>query len=232
MASQTNSNLPARHLCVHLDAHHNDDESRSSTIHEQINLYLSATALILDAALRDFKHDRKQQHLSHDQHNNTDHDTDSTYKHSDGHLDKDPKVLTLDDALNNFRYTADQHPSHDTPDRHDTAVVTVPPPPHQQRASTTSHNPHADRITVPQRRITRSMTAAAQQRNTVSCIIDITDTNTHIPHETPPTTTTDGWPDWHDDPNNNGISWYGTIAPQRTRPTVCIPDTDNTLAKI
>ena len=131
MASQTNSNLPARHLCVHPDAHHNDDESRSSTIHEQINLYLSATALILDAALRDFKHDRKQQHLSHDQHNNTDHDTDSTYKHSDGHLDKDPTVLTLDDALNNFRYTADQHPSHDTPDQHDTAVVTIPPPPHQ-----------------------------------------------------------------------------------------------------
>ena len=231
MASQTNSNLPARHLCVHPDAHHNDNESRSSTIHEQIDLYLSATALILDAALRDFKHDQKQQHLSHDQHNNTDHDTDSTYNHSDGHLDKDPTVLTLDDALNNFRYTADQHPSHDTPDQHDTAVVTIPPPPHQQRAST-SHNPHADRITVPQRRITRSMTAAAQQRNTVSCIIDTTDTNTHIPHETPPTTTTDGWPDWHEDPNNSGISWYGTIAPQRTRPTVCIPDTDNTPAKI
>jgi hypothetical protein len=72
------------------------------------------------------------------------------------------------------------------------------------------------------------MTAAAQQRNTVSCIIGTTDTNAHIPHETPTTTITDGWPDWHDDPNNNGISWYGTIAPQRTRPTVCIPDTDNT----
>ena len=51
-----------QNLSVHLDAHHNDDESRSSTIHEQIDLYLSATALILDAALRDFEHrDRKQQ---------------------------------------------------------------------------------------------------------------------------------------------------------------------------
>jgi hypothetical protein len=41
----------------------NDDESSLSTIHEQINLYLSATALILDAALRDLEHDRKRQHL-------------------------------------------------------------------------------------------------------------------------------------------------------------------------
>ena len=98
------------------DAHHNDDESRSSTIHEQIDLYLSATALILDAALCDFEQDRKQQHLLHDQHNNTNHDTDSTNNHSDDHLDNDPTVLILDDALNTFRYAADQHPSHNPPD--------------------------------------------------------------------------------------------------------------------
>ena len=112
------------------DAHHNDDKSSSSTIHEQIDLYLSAIALILDDAICDFEHDQKQQHLP--------------------------------------------------PDQHDTAATA---PPHQQNENdSTPPNLHADRITTPQRPITRSMTASAQRQNTV-CILD-TDTNPHIPHET------------------------------------------------
>ncbi len=140
------------------DAHHNDGESRSSTIPEQIDLYLLATALILNAALCDFEHNRTQQHPLCDQHNNIDHDTDSPNNHSDEDLDNDPSplhevdsyftetALILDDALNNFRYTTDRHPSHNHPDRHDTAAIA---PPHQQNDSTPS-NPHADQVTAPQ----------------------------------------------------------------------------------
>ena len=127
------------------DAHHTNDESSSSTIHhDQIDLYLSATALILNAALCDFEHDRKQQHPP--------------------------------------------------PDR-DIAAIALP----QQQNDSTPINPHTDQTTAPQRRITRSMTAEAQRRNTVR-IPDI-DTNPHIHHAT---------------------------ATQRTRQTVCIPDTDTT----
>lgn len=101
------------------DAQQNDNDSCPPTIHKQIDLYLSATALILDAALRDFEHDQKQQHPLRNKNNNIDLDTDSLHKHSDKHLDNDPSLLRkadsyftetaqiLDDALNNFRYSAD-----------------------------------------------------------------------------------------------------------------------------
>ena len=69
------------------------------------------------------------------------------------------------------------------------------------------------------------MTAAARQ-DTV-CILN-TNTNPHIPHKTTTLAATD-WPDWIDDPNNNNnISWHGPEVPQIKRPTVCIPDIDNT----
>ena len=92
-----------------LSTHINNEPSLSTTHHEQIDLYLSATAFILDAALRNFEHDRKQQHPS--------------------------------------------------PDRHDTAANAPP----QQQNDSTPPIPHTDRITAPQRRITRSMTAEAQR---------------------------------------------------------------------
>ena len=69
------------------------------------------------------------------------------------------------------------------------------------------------------------MTAVARQ-DTV-CILN-TNTNPHIPHKTTTLADTD-WPDWIDNPNNNNsISWHGPAVPQEKRPTVCIPDIDNT----
>jgi hypothetical protein len=115
-------------------------------------LYLSDTALILDAALRDFDYNRDQQYLLQDQTNNTDNNANSTNNHSDVHLDTDPSLLHKkadlhltktalipDDVLNDFRHAADQHPLYKHPNEHDDDVAA---PPHQQNASTLSHLAH------------------------------------------------------------------------------------------
>ena len=70
------------------------------------------------------------------------------------------------------------------------------------------------------------MTAAARQRPTVCIIID-TDSTQATSRATTPEADIDRL-DWIDDPSNNSISWNKAAPPRTQRPTVCIPDSDNT----
>jgi exonuclease III len=65
----------------------------------------------------------------------------------------------------------------------------------------------------------------SSERNIV-CILD-TNTSPLIPHTTATLATTDRL-DWIDNPSNSGTSWNKVDLPQKRRPTVCIPDTNNT----
>ncbi len=72
--------------------HHPNDKPQSSILHKQIDSYLFETALILDAALRDFEHDRDQQNLQ-EQANNHNNDANATDNQSDEPPDTDPSLL-------------------------------------------------------------------------------------------------------------------------------------------
>jgi hypothetical protein len=95
-------------------------------------LYLFETALILDAALRDFEHDRDQKSLQ-EQANNHNNDTNATNNQSDEPPDTDPSrlheqidsylaetVLILDAALHDFRHAVDQQPLYEHTNGHNT----------------------------------------------------------------------------------------------------------------
>ncbi len=131
--------------------HHPNDKPQSSILHKQIDSYLFETALILDAALRDFEHDRDQQNLQ-EQANNHNNDTNATDNQSDEPPDTDPSLfheqidsylaktaLILDAALHDFRHAADQQPLYEHTNGHNTDVTA---PPHQQNKSTIA-SPHA-----------------------------------------------------------------------------------------
>ena len=88
-----------------------------SLLHEQIDSYLTKTALILDAALHNFRHAADQQHFY--QHTND--DANANDKQSDEPPNTDPSLLReqidsyltetapiLDAALHDFRHAADQ----------------------------------------------------------------------------------------------------------------------------
>jgi hypothetical protein len=117
-------------------------------------LYLSETALILDAALRDFKHDRDQQKLQ-EQANNHNNDANATDNQSKEPPDTDPSLLheqidsylaktalNLDAALHDFKHAADQQPLYE-PTNGNNTTVTAPPPTNKTKVQLPAHmHPH------------------------------------------------------------------------------------------
>ena len=201
--------------------HHPRDDQNSSIPSTQIDSYIRATALILDAALHDFEQD-------------TYHDPPHPLRTQIDSHDLTDATLILDAALRDLADIANQHATPAQDDHNDKVAAPAhrcnkPPSPNTPRvplSSTTTRLAHSKTAAPPVlQRLTRSMTAAARRRTTAHIIV--TD-STQTPHHATTQKADADRLDRTDTPSPDDAPRNKTETPRTHRSTVCIPDSDNT----